>query len=124
VSGTIVSSIVKSELSPDNTSSDGVPLAPAQLHSAAIRYRYEFAGKEYDGRRIEFGPTTASSAKTPALVAVASYPAGKAVKVSVSPSRPSLSVLVPGANWGVYAGCALGGILSLIGVGLLIRDRL
>ena len=115
-----MSSVVKSEFDAAG-SGDGVP--PVELHSASILYRYQVGGKEYDGRRIEFGPITASSSKAPAADGVASYPAGKVIRVSVSPSRPSLSVLVPGANWGVYASCALGAILSLTGFALLIRDR-
>ena len=102
-------------------SSDGVPAF--ELHSASVLYRYEVGGKEYEGQRVEFGPITASSWKAPAAAGVAAYPTGKVVKVSVSPSRRSLSVLVPGATLGVYASCVLGAILSLIGIALLIRDR-
>ena len=92
------------------------------MHSASIRYEYEVGGKQYRGQRIAFGPTVASSSKSPALRDLASYPLGKIVDVRFSPSRPELSVLLPGANWDLYAATFLGAVLTAIGIGLLVRD--
>jgi hypothetical protein len=115
VRGTIQSSAVKSEFD----STGDLPALP--LYSASIRYQYEVDGKQYQGRRLAFGPITASSRKSPAQAESAAYPLGGVVEVRFCPSQPSLSVLTPGANWDMYAACALGVTFVGIGFGLLVR---
>jgi len=113
VRATIVSSAVKSEIDP----ASDLPTLP--LYSASIRYQYEVDGKQYEGRRVAFGPTTASSQRSVARAETVARPLGEVVEVRFCPSQPSLSVLTPGANWDVYAVCALGVIFAGIGMGLL-----
>ena len=113
--GTIVSSAVKSEIDP----ASDLPTLP--LYSASIRYQYEVDGRQYEGRRMAFGATTASSQRSLARAETVARPLGEAVEVRFCPSQPSLSVLTPGANWDVYAACALGVIFAGIGIGLLLR---
>jgi len=124
VQGTVVSSAVASEIDRAVGSDISHPLPPVRMYKASIRYRYEVSGKVYEGQRIDFGPTFASSWATPAASAIVAYPAGKVVDVRVSPSEPSLSVLVPGAKWELYALLFVGAAFSAIGIGLLLRDRL
>jgi len=93
------------------------------MYETSIRYRYEVAGREYEGQRLRFGPTSANSWKSPGAALAAAYPVGKVVEVRVCPSQPSLSVLVPGATWELYALSVVGALFSAIGIGLLIRDR-
>ncbi len=116
VQGTIASSVVRSDI-------DATGDLPVRMYEASIRYHYEAGGKEYESQRIEFGPTFATSWRTPAASGVALYPAGKVIDVRVCPSQPSLSVLVPGAKWELYALLFVGGAFSALGIGLFLRDR-
>ena len=90
------------------------------MHKASIKYRYEVGGKDYEGQRIDFGPISANSWPTAAESEAAAYPAGKVVEVSVCPSKPSLSVLSPGAKWELYGLLYIGAVFTAIGIGLLL----
>jgi hypothetical protein len=72
-----------------------------------IRYKYEFHGKSYEGKKFNFG-------LSPGYLPM--FRAGDTVTVSVNPQQPMMSVLLPGvmSNF-TKMFCAIGGVLFLLG---------
>lgn len=64
------------------------------IHRVRVIYRYEVAGRHFQGRRIRVGP--------PALAAVGAtlrrYRKGQACQVAYDPQRPQVAVLEPGVQ--------------------------
>lgn len=65
-----------------------------EVRNARITYRYEVAGRSYQGQRIVAGPLGVLFAKR----VVRRYPKGKACRVAHHPQRPQVAVLEPGVH--------------------------
>jgi len=92
-----------------------------RMYSAAVRYRYSAGGVAHEGDRIAFGGPIETSWRGPAEKTAARYRKGAAVKVRVSPTDPSQSVLEPGAKWYIYVVIIAGAIFLAVGIRMIIN---
>jgi Protein of unknown function (DUF3592) len=83
-----------------------------------IRYKYEFAGKFYEGNRFNFG-LNVDAEHLPA------FQAGDAATVFINPLHPNESVLLPGITTTLTkVFCAIGGIVFFVGMLFVILTTL
>src|SRR5262245_23447283 len=82
-----------------------------RMYQPAVRYEYEVKGSAYVGDRVSFGSVAAALVPREAEAWVSKYPVGRTVLVRVAPNHPSLSVIEPGAYFGLY-----GAVLASLGV--------
>ena len=110
-----VGEIVGSELRVEDYHDDGEP-----MRRAAITYRYEIGGTTYRGARVFFGDGIALRFAGPGQRRLATYYAGRPVRVAYDPANPSSAVLEPGASTAAYVACLVPAVVALLGVvGLL-----
>lgn len=94
---------------------EAVVLASAPHHKA-LRYVYSVEGRKYEGRRARFLTASLDQAKSSSLKP------GDLVMVAIDPRDPSVSVAYPGGSGALFALlAAIGGVLSFVGGGGLIR---
>jgi hypothetical protein len=75
--------------------------AKGPSYSAAVRYSYRVAGKDYESNRIFWGPNEGTQKEMADIVAA--YPVGRDVWVQHEPKNPANAVLEPGRNTGLTA---------------------
>ena len=109
VPGTILTSTVEEKVTTEQD--DGAPPREVHLFKAAVTYRYQAAGKEFEGSRIAPDEFETSHRHTAAELA-GRYPVGGSVQVFHEPTAPANALLQPGIS-GASA------ILPSVGVGLL-----
>ena len=96
------------------------------VYTLRVTYRYAVDGVEHAGRRVHFGPSFPLSrfsfgSHTRAAVASERFRPGAHIRVHVHPTRRSLSTLLPGSGWELYATIlAVSGLLAYLIV-LVIR---
>lgn len=81
-----------------------------------VTYTYSVGGKDFTGRRIQFG--TFEGGKAEAEAFLAEHPVGTAVSPRYDPARHDFSVLRPTGNPGSYRASALwvGGVFGVLAV--------
>ena len=74
-----------------------------------VRYRFQVAGQEYEGKKITFGFQQSFSNQAKAQAALETFPVGRQVSVYYDPNNPSDAVLERKAG-----GSTLGLVLGII----------
>ena len=59
-----------------------------------VTYRYEVAGRQFQGRRVRVGPLAIASV----AATLRRYRKGQACRVAYDPQRPHVAVLEPGVH--------------------------
>jgi hypothetical protein len=77
----------------------------------AVRYRYRFGDRDFEGDRIRFKP-----GRVAADADAAKYPAGRRVRVYVNPAQPGQSVLETGSDFTNYLMMFVGALFAVGGV--------
>ncbi len=88
---------------------------PTTVSKPVVRYTYRVGDQTYTNDRLQFRSTRSDTLRA-AQRAVDAYEKGQAVKVYVSPSDPSISVLEPGLHWNHVARIAMACVALVVGV--------
>jgi hypothetical protein len=110
-----VGEVVGSGTRIENYHDDGEP-----MRRAVITYRYDVGGTTYRGARVFFGDAIALRFAGPGRRRLATYQAGRLVRVAYDPANPASAVLEPGASTAAYVACLVPAAVAALGVvGLL-----
>jgi hypothetical protein len=92
------------------------------LYSLAVRYGYQFGGRNYEGETLAFAPRWFSDEARVEQLAL-KYPANAAVEVRVDPAAPENAVLETSedlahqADWRIWL-CLTAPLIAFVVVGL------
>lgn len=88
-------------------------------YEARIEFAYNVDGRSYVGDSLRVGfPFNAS--KRWAASMVSRYPRARGVEVAVDPANPAVAVLEPGKKSHIFALLVGSGVLTVVGLGLLL----
>lgn len=104
--------VVESSYVNDYTDSDG-----DTMYEAIVMYTYVAEDHNYTADKVRFGEVNSSSSR-PAYRTVEKYPVGTQVTVSYDPDDPGTAVLEPGFKAGNFLLLGIGGLFTLIGLGV------
>lgn len=93
-----------------------------EAHVARVTYQYTVGGQSYLGSRISFGYKSARYSRDAAEALVHRFSAGTPVPIYYLPSRPGISVLIPGVpktllGWLVFLSLLLSLLLFMLARG-------
>ncbi len=88
------------------------------MYSVQVQYAYQAGGESFTGSRVTLSDF-ASSEQADVEHLLARYPAGKTVQIYYDPQNPGSSVLEPGFTAGMWVPLAVGGLLTVFGLGLV-----
>lgn len=91
------------------------------MFTPMVRYRYCYAGSEYEGKRLLFsGLSLSVRSRAKVERFLRPFECGARIAVRVSPANPRLSVVGPGVDVGAWGCLLVGLILTIMGVGSIL----